>query len=225
MARMLLLHLYIREDEISQKLARGVQGGFLLESWMALLRSGQVYDARITALKHPERPHFSSILLSTTYDGAPTTYHQFFFERLAFFFVSIALVARDEPPFTLADLTQTQRQAFLACNVALKDSEEAKSQEAFAKAQAAFREALPAFSAALAEDDQRKKDGEIEKTKFELFSDFVNRNDLLYSVGSPPEPGATASHDLRLPPPVTGRSNFLNPAIPEGPFPLTLPGK
>jgi len=221
---MLLLHLYIRDDDDSQELARSVHGGFLFESWMALLRSGQVYDARITALKHPELDHFSSILLSTTYDGAPNTYHQFFYEKLGFFFISLALVAK-KPPFTFANLTPKQQAAFIACKDALKKCQGATSPGAFVEAMGAFSASLPVFSAAMAEDDNLKRQRVIAETKFELFSKFVNENDLLYSVGSPPEPGASATHDLRVPPPITGRSNFLNPALPEGPFPLTLPGK
>lgn len=211
MARMLLFHLYIREDESSQQVARAVQGGFHVQSWMALLRSGQVYDARITALKHPEKDHFSSILLSTTYDGSPNTYHQFFWEKLSFFFVSLALAAR-EPPFKPSDLTESQAKAFGACQAALQSSDVD-----------AFQAAISRLSDALSEDDQRKRDKIITKTKFELFSDFVNRNDLLYRVGSPAEPGAAASHDLRVPPAVNERSNFLNPSILEGPFPVASP--
>jgi hypothetical protein len=192
---------------------------------MALLRATTVYDARITALKHPDEPErFSSVLLCTTYDGLPDPYQQFFWGELSFFFLSVALVARDQPPFGITDLNPSQLDAFKACKLALKACEGA-TDATFAETQAAFRAAIQRLSDALAEDDRRKKDGIIAKTKFELFTEWVNRNDLNYLVGSPPVPGATSTHDLRVPPVLSERSNFLNPAIPQGPFPATLPGR
>jgi hypothetical protein len=224
MARMLTLSFKIKNDAASQQVAHIVKDGFRYESWRALLEAGTVYDARITALKHPDNPDvFSSILLCTVYDGLPDPYQQFFWRKLSFFFVAVALAAA-EPPFEKKDLTPEQGAAFEVCQAALAACEKATA-ETFDATQAAFKAATQALSDALEADVERKEKKEIEQTKFEQFTAWVNLNDLTYLVGFPAVSGATSSHDLRVPPVLNERSNFLNFAIPAGPFPIEMPPK
>jgi hypothetical protein len=221
---MLVLHFFIKSDAASQRLARFVQNGFRYESWKALQRAGTVYEARITALPHPDdQSKISSILLSTTYDGAPLPYQRFFWENLTPFFVKVALAARDLPPFTIEDLTPDQRTALDAADVAIVKCEQATA-ETFATTQLAFQAATQALALAMAAPEPPKPDGSIPKAKFDLFAEWVNRNDLTYRVGTPtaptipPEVGPLATHDLREPPVLSERSNFVNPALEPGPF-------
>jgi hypothetical protein len=224
MARMLTLHFKIKNDAASQGLAHIVKDGFRYESWRALLEAGNVYDARITALPHPDNDQvFSSILLCTVYDGLPEPYQHFFWSKLSFFFVAVGFAAA-EPPFEKKDLTPEQAAAFEVCQGALAKCEQATA-ETFDATQAAFKAATRALSQALDTDEDRKDKKEIEKTKFELFTEWVNLNDLTYKVGSPALPDATSNHDLRVPPVLNERSNFLNPACPSGPFPVEMPSK
>lgn len=218
MARMLTLHAFIKNDAESQNLAKFIKDGFRIESWKALLRAGTVYDARITALAHPDdSKRFSSLLLTTAYDGAPGPYQQFFWAELTVFFVLVALAARDDPPFSLSDFKPEQLAALKVAKQAVVDCENA-TPATFEQTQAAFRDANRALADAMALDEKAQKNG-LPKTKFQLFTEWVNRNDLTYLVGSPPEPGAVSTHDLREPPVLSERSNFVNPAVPPGPFP------
>jgi hypothetical protein len=219
MARMLMLYFEIKDDQESQQLAKFVKDGFRYESWKALQEASTVYEARITALPHPDYPaKFSSILLSTTYDGGAEPYQHFFWDKLAPFFVMVALSAK-APPFTIADLIPEQQAAFAVAHAAIAKCE-GSTPETFDANQAEFRQATKALSDALAMDDQRKRDQVIAKTKFELFAEWVDRNDLTYPVGSPAENGFRTNHDLRVPPVLNERSNFLNPAVAPGPFPV-----
>jgi len=215
---MLVLHILIKSDAESQKLALFVKDGFRLESWRALEQAGTVYEGRIVALPHPDYPAgassplYSSILLSTTYEGDALTYQHWFWDALAPFFLLVAFAAKN-PPFGTQDLSPEQLAAFATARQAIEASENATNADEVAMTQKAFSEATKALAQALARDELAKQRGEIAKTKFERFTEWVNQNDLTYNIGSPDR------QDLRIPPQGKARSQFLNPRLPTAPWP------
>jgi nucleotide-binding universal stress UspA family protein len=217
MARLLTLHFLVKSDASSQGLASFVKDGFRLESWKALDLAGNVYDARITALEHPDRvrgvdpPLYSSILLATAYDGLSRPYQQVFWNRLCVFFCLVGFAAKDSP-FTIEDFTPEQAAALQAAKKAVEDCEGA-TKETLEQTQQKFRETNDALVAAMAKDDDLKAAGTIAKTKFERFIDFVNRNDLTFTAGSPAEGPGALGRDLRLPPVLNERSHYFNPRV------------
>lgn len=226
MPRLLSLYIRLNSDAESQKLALFVKNGFRLESWNALDLAGNVYDARILALEHPDQPAgmnpplYSIVGLTTVYDGNALPYQQLFWSKLCVFFQLVAFAAK-EAPYTLADFTPEQVSAFKAAKLAIEACRKAETDiagkteveiaAAIETAQTEFSRTNDALVSEMDKDVTRKKNGEIAKTKFELFIDFVNRNDLTYGVGTPNEAGFPAKDPRQ--PPNREAGHYFNPRI------------
>jgi len=216
MSRLLSLYIPVKPDSDSQKLAFFVKDGFRLESWDALNRAGTVYEARITALEHPDGPAgmttplYSYIALTTHYVSNALPYQLFFWENLCAFFQLVAFAAK-ESPYTLADFTPGQLAALKAAQQAIADCAAATTDAEVETAQKRFKETNEVLVSEMDKDEDRKEKGEIAQTKFERFIAFVNQHDRTYGVGSPNE-GKFPATDLQSPPNRT-TSNYVNPRI------------
>lgn len=224
MSKMLMLIAELQTTPEAQQLANFVKDGFRLESWLALRDVGSVYEARIFALRHPDHPAgvepvlYSHVVLSTTYEGPADTYQRNFWVRLAPFFLMVAFAVKDAP-FEFKDLDDGQKAAFLACRAIIGKADEAKTPAEQADVQAKFKTATQQLATELDREEDAKAQGIIQKSKFDLFTEWVNRNDLGFTIGSPTTSAALLGRDFRIPPSGNERSQFINPKLPRPPFP------
>jgi hypothetical protein len=227
MISMLTLNAVIKEDPESQALARFVKDGFRLESWRALAEAGDVYEARITALPHPDKPGvFSTILLCTTYGGDPPPYHRFFFDKLTLFFILVGFAAKDPPfgpknfsPEELAAVTDAQELLLLTdalgASAATAGNAGATTPELSHKHELIRQNFLDAFekvTTLVKAGDQRKASKGL-KTNFERFSAWVDAHDLTFV---PPTAAAAADKKEKYKTPPSGieRNQFFSPKLP-----------